>query len=178
VGAFDLVVATQDWHPADHGSFAVNHPGRKIGDVIEFNGLQQILWPTHCVQNTPGAEFVKTLDTSRIARVFRKGTDKNIDSYSGFFDNGHRKSTGLDVYLKEQGVTDVFVAGLATDYCVKFTALDARQLGFTTHLIRDASHGVNVRPGDVDRAVHDMRAAGVQVIQSADLGSVSGESAG
>src|SRR5688500_5437345 len=127
---FPLVVATQDWHPANHGSFAANHPGKKPGDIIELNGLPQILWPVHCVQGTRGAEFVAGLDGSRVARVFHKGTDAGIDSYSGFFDNGHRKATGLGDYLKERGVTDVYVMGLATDYCVKFTALDARQLEF------------------------------------------------
>src|SRR5690348_16174351 len=129
---FDLVVATQDWHPRDHGSFAANHPGRKVGDVIDLNGLRQILWPVHCVQNTPGAAFVPGLDTQRVQRIFQKGTDPAIDSYSGFFDNGHRKATGLGEYLKERAVSDVYVAGLATDYCVKFTALDATQLGFKT----------------------------------------------
>ena len=163
---FDLVVATQDWHPADHGSFAANHPGTKPGDVIDLNGLRQVLWPVHCVQETPGALFVGPLHTGRIDRVFQKGTDPTIDSYSGFFDNGHRKSTGLADYLKSRGVTDVYVAGLATDYCVKFTALDARKLGFNTFLIEDACRGVNLRPGDVDGAIEEMRRAGVEVVQS------------
>src|SRR3989442_13276877 len=92
---FDLVLATQDWHPANHGSFAANHPGKRPGDRIALNGLDQILWPNHCVQNTPGAAFVPSLDTSRVAQVFQKGTDPGIDSYSGFFDNGHPKATGL-----------------------------------------------------------------------------------
>src|SRR5262249_44407690 len=134
---FDLVVATQDWHPANHASFAANHPGKKIGDVIELDGLSQILWPTHCVQNTRGGELVPSLDASRIAKVFQKGTDPSVDSYSGFFDNGHRKSTGMGDWLKQKGVSRVHVCGLATDYCVKFTALDARQLGFETHLIKN-----------------------------------------
>jgi len=165
--AFDLVVATQDWHPRDHGSFAANHPGKKPGDVIDLNSLRQILWPVHCVQNTPGAQFVPGLDMTRVARVFQKGTDPGIDSYSGFFDNGHRRPTGLGDYLTQQAVTDVFVVGLATDYCVKFTALDARQLGFKTHLIIDACRGVNLRPGDVDEAVEEMRKAGV-VVKTSD----------
>jgi nicotinamidase/pyrazinamidase len=161
---FDLVVATQDWHPNNHGSFAASHPGHKIGDVIDLNGLPQILWPVHCVQNTAGAALAPSLDASQVKQVFRKGMDPGIDSYSGFFDNGHRKSTGLGDYLKAVGVTDVYVAGLATDYCVKFTALDAQQLGFHTFLIEDASRGVNVKPQDVQRAVEEMRAAGVHVI--------------
>src|SRR5205809_7131957 len=102
--AFDLVVATQDWHPANHGSFAANHPGKKPGDVIDLHGLRQILWPVHCVQNSRGAEFAAALDRSRIAKVIQKGTDPAIDSYSGFFDNGHRKATGLGDYFKQEGV--------------------------------------------------------------------------
>jgi nicotinamidase/pyrazinamidase len=167
--AFSVVVATQDWHPRDHGSFAANHPGTKVGDVIDLAGLRQILWPVHCVQETRGAEFVASLDRSAIDHVVRKGTDPTIDSYSGFFDNGHRKATGLDAYLKQRGVNDVYVCGLATDYCVKFTALDARQLGYQTHLIEDATRGVELRPGDVARAVEEMRRAGVDVVQSQRL---------
>jgi nicotinamidase/pyrazinamidase len=163
---FELIVATQDWHPPDHGSFAANHPGKKIGEVIDLNGLPQILWPTHCVQNTRGAEFVPALDRARIAKVFQKGTDPAIDSYSGFFDNGHRKSTGMGEWLKERGVTDVTVCGLATDYCVKFTALDARQLGLRVTLMEDASRGVELNSGDVTRAIEDMRKAGVLIGES------------
>src|SRR5690349_8205042 len=113
--AFDLVVATQDWHPAHHGSFSKNHAGKKPFDQIELNGLPQTLWPVHCVQNTPGAALADTLDQRLIDRIFQKGTDPGIDSYSGFFDNGHRKSTGLGEWLKEKGVKEVFVCGLATD---------------------------------------------------------------
>lgn len=164
--AFELIVATQDWHPGNHGSFAANHPNRKPGDLHELNGLPQVLWPVHCVQNTGGAAFAPGLITRRIARVFPKGTDPEIDSYSGFFDNGHKKATGLGAYLRAQGVTDVYVLGLATDYCVKATALDARQLGFATHLIEDGCRGVNLRPGDVARAVQDMRTAGVQIVEN------------
>jgi len=161
--AFELVLATQDWHPAEHGSFAANHPGRAPGEQIQLNGLPQILWPVHCVQNTPGAEFVRELDTRRVQAVFQKGTDPGIDSYSGFFDNGHRKATGLDAYLKARQVAAVYICGLATDYCVKFTALDARQLGFDTHVVEDATRGVNLQAGDVERALDEMRAAGVKI---------------
>lgn len=166
---FELVVATQDWHPPNHGSFAANHPGTKPGDVIELHGLSQILWPVHCVQGTPGAEFVASLDLTRVEKVFHKGTDPGIDSYSGFFDNGHRKATGLGDYLKQRGVSEVYVAGLATDYCVKFTALDARQLEFDTYLVTDACRGVNLNPGDVERAVDEMRAAGVTPVLSSEV---------
>ena len=166
---FDIVVASKDWHPADHGSFAANHPWRKPGQVIELHGLQQVLWPIHCVQGSFGANFHPSLNQAGITKVFVKGTDVTIDSYSGFFDNGHRKATGLGDYLKEKGVTEVFVMGLATDYCVKFTALDAIELGFATSLIEDASRGVNLKEGDVDQAIADMKSKGVTVIQSEDL---------
>ena len=168
-GNVDLVVATQDWHPPDHGSFAANHPGQKPGEVIDLHGLRQILWPVHCVQNSAGAAFLPGLDMARVEEVFKKGTDPSIDSYSGFFDNGHRKATGLGEYLKSRGVTDVYVLGLATDYCVKFTALDALKLGLRTYLVEDASRGVNLKPGDVQRAVEEMRATGVDVVRSNGL---------
>ncbi|MEA2709766.1 MAG: nicotinamidase/pyrazinamidase [Phycisphaerales bacterium] len=167
--AFDLIVASKDWHPRDHGSFAANHPGRKVGDVIDLHGLPQILWPVHCVQETRGADFVPGLDTSRIDRVFLKGTDKEIDSYSAFFDNGHRKSTGMAEYIRERGVRDVYICGLASDYCVKFTALDAQQLGFQVHLIEDASRGVNLNATDSAAALDEIRRAGGQVIRSETL---------
>lgn len=162
---FDLVVATQDWHPAEHGSFAANHPGRRVGDQIDLDGLAQILWPVHCVQDTAGAELHPELNRSRIARVFQKGADPTVDSYSGFFDNGHRHATGLAEYLQGQGVTEVHVCGLATDYCVMFTALDAVGLGFKTHLLENACRGVELRPGDVQEAVERMRGQGVVVLQ-------------
>jgi nicotinamidase/pyrazinamidase len=161
---YDLVVATQDWHPANHGSFAANHPGRKIGEQIELAGLPQILWPVHCVQNTPGAAFHPALNLNRVARVFCKGTDPSIDSYSAFFDNGHHAATGLADYLRENGVGEVDVCGLATDYCVKFTALDAIALGFRVALLQDAARGVELRPGDVRRAIEEMREHGVRII--------------
>lgn len=166
---FPTVVATQDWHPADHGSFAANHLWRKPGQIIDLNGLPQILWQIHCVQGSFGAEFVAELDQSGINEVFVKGTDKEIDSYSGFFDNGHRKATGLGDWLKARGIQRVYVLGLATDYCVKFTALDAVDLGFETYLVTDASRGVNLNPGDVDQAIEDMRAAGVRLVHSDSL---------
>jgi nicotinamidase/pyrazinamidase len=163
---FDLVVATQDWHPAHHASFAANHSGRRVGEQIDLEGLPQVLWPVHCVQGTAGAEIVAALDRSRIARVFQKGTDPRIDSYSGFFDNGRRKATGLGDYLRERGAAEVCVCGLATDYCVKFTALDAAALGFRTRVIEDACRGVDLQPGDARRALAEMRAQGIEVLRS------------
>jgi len=167
--SFPLVVATQDWHPPNHGSFAVNHPGKKPFEQIDLNGLSQTLWPIHCVQGTTGAAFASALKQERIAKVFQKGTDPGIDSYSGFFDNGHRKATGMAEWLKAKRVTDVYVCGLATDYCVKFTALDAVSLGFKTYLIEDASRGVNLQAKDVTEAINNVKDAGVAVVQSADV---------
>lgn len=166
---FDLVVATQDWHPANHGSFAANHLWRRPGQVIDLNGLQQVLWPIHCVQESFGAEFVPSLSADKIDKIFVKGTDPEIDSYSGFYDNGHRKSTGLGDYLKGEGVEEVYVMGLATDYCVKFTALDAVGLGFKTYLVEDGCRGVNLSEGDTEQAIADMRSGGVVVTHSNEL---------
>jgi len=166
---FDLIIATQDYHPANHGSFAENHEGKQIGETIDLNGLEQILWPVHCVQGSKGTEFVADLKMEKITKVFTKGTDAGIDSYSGFYDNGHKKSTGLADFLKERGVKEVYVTGLATDYCVKFTALDAVQEGFKTYLIKDATKGVNLQPNDVDQAIADMKTVGVKVVHSDDI---------
>ncbi len=166
---FELIVATQDWHPRDHGSFAANHAGKKPGDRIMLDGIEQILWPIHCVQNTPGAAFAPGLETNRFARVFQKGVDSKIDSYSAFFDNAHRRATGLGDYLKQRDVTDVYLCGLATDYCVKYSVLDARQLGFKALLIVDVCRGINLAPGDVDLAIEEMRAAGAAIVQTREL---------
>jgi nicotinamidase/pyrazinamidase len=160
---FDLIVATQDWHPANHGSFAANYKGKKPGEIIELDGLSQVLWPIHCVQDTSGADFVPGLSRDKWAAIFQKGIDPEVDSYSGFFDNGRRHSTGLGEFLKKQNVTAVYVAGLATDYCVKFTVLDAKALGFATVLIDDACRGVELEAGDVVKAIDQMNAAGVSV---------------
>ena len=137
--------------------------------MIDLNGLPQVLWPMHCVQKTPGAEFVPALDTNASIEFSQRATDPGIDSYSGFFDNGRRRSTGMGEFLKSKGVDVVYVLGLATDYCVKFTALDAVELGFKTFLIEDACRGVNLQAGDVARAVEEMRRAGVAVITSSDI---------
>jgi nicotinamidase/pyrazinamidase len=166
---FDLIVATQDWHPPNHVSFAVNHPGKQPGDVVEVGGLRQVLWPIHCVAETPGAALAAELNQSRIARVFRKGTDPLIDSYSGFFDNGHRRGTGLAEFLKERGASEVYLLGLATEYCVKFTAFDALRLGLRTFLVADACRGVDRTPGDVAAAIAEMRQAGVEVVDGSYL---------
>lgn len=161
--SFDLVVATQDWHPFDHGSFAANHEGKSPGEIIELSGLSQILWPVHCVQDTNGAAFSEQLDQSKIQKVFVKGTEQDIDSYSGFFDNGRRKATGLGEYLKNLGVTEVAVVGLAADYCLKFTALDAQSLGFQTTVYKAGTRAVNLSPDDFDKAMKEMAAAGITI---------------
>jgi len=166
---FDLVVATQDWHPPGHGSFAANHPGRHLGEVVDLAGLRQVLWPVHCVAGTSGAELAAALRTGRIAKVFFKGTDPTIDSYSGFFDNGRRKATGLGDWLKARKVTEVYILGLATDYCVKYTALDALSLGFRTKLVLDGCRGVNLKPGDVERAIAEMSRAGIEIVTSDEV---------
>jgi nicotinamidase/pyrazinamidase len=167
--SFELVVATQDWHPRTHLSFAVNHAGKKPFEQIELDGLPQVLWPPHCVQGTSGADFHPKLDRAAIVRVFQKGTDERIDSYSGFYDNGHRKATGLGDYLASAGVSELVVLGLATDYCVRWTALDARRLGFAVRVVEDGCRGVALTADDVPSALAEMRAAGVQIVQSTDF---------
>lgn len=163
----DLAVATQDWHPPNHLSFAANHPGKKIGDEVEIEGHRQKLWPAHCLADTPGAALADALDMDRITHVVKKGTDPQVDSYSAFFDNSRLRGTGLEEYLREQGVETVYLLGLATDYCVKATALDAVKLGFHVKLIEEGCRGVNLVAGDVARALADMREAGVEMIHAA-----------
>ncbi len=167
---FKTIVATQDWHPPDHASFAANHPGKKPGEVIDLDGLSQVLWPVHCVQGTPGAELHAELERGRITGVFRKGEDPRLDSYSGFFDNGHRKATGLGDWLQERGVRQLYVLGLATDYCVKFTVLDALELGFDVWVIEDGCRAVELKPGDGERALSQMRGYGATVMDSGMIG--------
>lgn len=166
---FMHIVATQDFHPSDHGSFASNHPGKKPGEFIQLAGLTQILWPVHCVQGSFGADFHPELDQSHWMAIFQKGKNPEVDSYSGFFDNAKRGDTGLGDYLKSHGVEQVFVCGLALDYCVKFTAFDAQSLGFETYLITDATKAVNLNPEDGVRAIAEMEAAGIRILTSKDL---------
>lgn len=167
---FEYVVASQDWHPSNHRSFASQHPGREAGDVIDLDGQRQVLWPDHCVQGSFGAEFHKDLDLRHVNAVFQKGTDPYIDSYSTFFDNAHRRSTGLAKHLMERGFEAVWMLGLATDYCVKFSALDAVFVGLDASVVEDGCRGIDLVPGDVDRAWEEMRAAGVNVVCCEDIG--------
>lgn len=164
---FDIVVATQDWHPAGHKSFASNHDGRKPFEQISLHGLDQVLWPDHCIQGTNGAAFHPDLNTNRVEAVFRKGMDSEIDSYSGFYDNGHRKNTGLAGYLRDRKVTRVFVCGLAADYCVYFTAKDALAEGFDASIIEDATRAID-KTG-FENAKKDIVSKGGQMVLSSEV---------
>ncbi|MDQ2794357.1 MAG: bifunctional nicotinamidase/pyrazinamidase [Bacteroidota bacterium] len=164
---FDLVVATQDWHPAGHQSFASSHAGRAQFDQIDLHGLPQVLWPDHCTQASDGAALAPALQTERIEAIFRKGMNPEIDSYSAFFDNGHRKSTGLADYLRGRGVTEVVVAGLAADYCVYYSALDALAAGFVTIVLTDAVRAISA--GGWATAQADLRSRGGKLVKSAEL---------
>lgn len=166
---FEVIIATKDWHPRDHMSFASNHPGHKVGDVITVNDLQQVLWPDHCIQESKGAEFHPLLDTSRITKIFFKGIDKSVDSYSAFFDNAHLRNTGLADYLLQNNIEDIYILGLATDYCVRFTCLDASRMGFKTYLIEDACRGVELNSGDIERALDEMHDEGVVILKAKDI---------
>lgn len=161
---FDIVLATQDWHPPEHVSFASNHHGRSPGDQIDVGGIPQTLWPDHCVQGSRGAEFHPALDVLDVQAVFRKGVDPQIDSYSGFFDNSRLRSTGLGDYLDERGIDELWIVGLATDYCVRATALDAAELRLATYVVKEGVRGVDLAAGDSERALDDMREAGVHVV--------------
>jgi len=165
---FDLVVATQDWHPAGHQSFASSHAGRAHFDQIDLHGLPQVLWPDHCTQASDGAALAPALHTERIEAIFRKGMNPEIDSYSAFFDNGHRKSTGLADYLRGRGVTEVVVAGLAADYCVYYSALDALAAGFATTVITDATRAISAEGWAAAQA--DLHQRGARLLNSTDMG--------
>jgi nicotinamidase/pyrazinamidase len=158
---FENVVLTQDWHPRGHASFASAHPGKKPFETTRLAYGEQVLWPDHCVQGTPGAAIHAGLQATRAQLVIRKGFHDGIDSYSGFVEADRRTSTGLAGYLKERGIRRVFVCGLATDFCVAWTALDARAAGFETTLIEDASRAIDL-DGSLARAWKDLAAAGVQ----------------
>jgi nicotinamidase/pyrazinamidase len=164
---FDLIVATQDWHPQNHKSFASNHPDKKPFEKIVLNGLDQILWPDHCVQGSSGADFHPQLETNKIAAVFRKGMDPETDSYSGFYDNGHRISTGMSGYLKDKGITDIYFCGLAADICVYYTIKDAIKEGFSATLVEDASRPLN--RDDFITIKKELRNLGVCIINTNEI---------
>ena len=162
--SFELVVATQDWHPNNHKSFASQHPGKTQFETISLHGLDQVLWPDHCVQGTKGAEFHGDLNMNKVEAVFRKGMNPDIDSYSGFYDNGYKKATGLAGYLRDRGVKKVYVCGLAADYCVAYTAKDALKGNFETYVIEDATRAIDVT--GYSRIKDEIITSGGQYIQS------------
>jgi len=163
-----LAFASQDWHPAGHGSFASSHPGKKPFDVIDLHGLEQTLWPDHCIQDTPGAEFHKDLHAAKITQVVRKGTDPAVDSYSAFFDNAERRRTELDQVLRSRDVDELAVMGLATDFCVRATVLDARKLGYRVLLAVDGCRAIQ----DPAAALREMSLAGAEIVSSDQLTSM------
>ena len=164
---FDLVIATQDWHPQDHVSFASNHKGKAPFDKIEWHGMEQILWPDHCVQNTDGADFHPNLNMKKVEAIFRKGMDKGIDSYSGFYDNGHEKNTGLAGYLRERKAKELYFSGLAADVCVQFSIKDALKEGFSTTLIEDATRAIDDE--EFEKIKKDLKEKGCRFISSSEI---------
>lgn len=166
--SFENVVLTQDWHTPQHISFASSHPGKKPFDLIDLPYGKQILWPDHCVQGTAGAEIAKGLDIPKAQLIIRKGFHNEVDSYSTFLEADKKTETGLTGYLKERGLSDVFITGLATDFCVAWSAVDARRNGFTVYVVEDACRGIDTR-GSMAKAWADMEKVGVKKIQSSDL---------
>jgi nicotinamidase/pyrazinamidase len=161
---FRLVVATQDWHPKNHKSFASNHEGKQPFEEIFLNGLEQVLWPDHCVQSSLGAQFHNSLNMDKVECIFRKGMDPEIDSYSAFYDNGHKKKTGLGGYLRERKIQNVYVCGLAADYCVFYTAKDSLKENFKTYIIEDATRAINIKRFEL--AKNEIISSGGQIIKS------------
>lgn len=159
---FDLVVATQDWHPPTHKSFASNHPGKKAFERIEYRDTTQVLWPDHCVQETIGADFSKALRMHRVQAIFRKGMHPDVDSYSVFFDNMRLQATGLESYLKGMDIRQVFVCGLAGDYCVYYSALDAKRSGFDTYCLCSLTR--QIAKDSFERALEDMKQRGIYLV--------------
>jgi nicotinamidase/pyrazinamidase len=168
---FDTIIATRDWHPPDHVSFAVNHPGKKVHDVIEIDGISQALWPPHCVSGTTGAEFHPGLETKRFKLILHKGMNPNLDSYSVFLENDRKTQTGMDGYLRRLEITSIFLCGLATDYCVLYSALDAAAFGFETSVVIDACCGVDVPDHNIEKTIRLMKSSGVKIISSSELSS-------
>jgi nicotinamidase/pyrazinamidase len=164
-----FVAATQDWHPEGHISFASSHPGKKTGDVINIAGQAQGLWPDHCVQGSWGADFHAELDLKPAQLILRKGFRKGLDSYSAFFENDRKTSTGLEGWIRKLGIETVIIGGLATDYCVFFSAMDAKKLGFDTIIVEDGVRGVGLPAGSVEKAVAEMKASGIVFAASAEL---------
>ena len=165
---FNIIIQTQDWHPAGHSSFASSHPGKNPYDTIEMDYGLQVLWPDHCVQGTTGAEFHPSLNTQKTQVIIRKGFRKEIDSYSTFFENDQKTTTGLTGYLKQRGITDLFVVGLATDFCVKWSVLDGIDEGFSMHIVKNAVRGIDIE-GSVENAWTEIEKKGAHIITSEDI---------
>ena len=166
--AFSNAILTQDWHTPEHSSFASSHPGKRPFDTVALSYGTQVLWPDHCVQGTPGAELARDLDVPHAQLVVRKGYRRDVDSYSAFYEADGTTPTGLTGYLRDRGLTRVFVCGLATDFCVLWSALDARKAGFAASVIEDASRGIDT-DGSLARAWRQMQDAGIERIQSTDI---------
>ena len=165
---FGCILQTQDWHPEGHSSFASSHSGKSPFDTVRMPYGEQVLWPDHCIQGSRGAEFHPDLVTTRSELIVRKGFRKEIDSYSAFFENDHQTPTGLDGYLKDRGLNELYFCGLATDFCVKWSVVDARKLGYTAYLITDATKGIDVN-GSLDAAREEMKEAGAQFVTSSAI---------
>ena len=169
LGRFRVVVATQDWHPRGHISFASRHPGKNPFEVIEIQGTEQVLWPDHCLEGTQGADFHPGLNTTALRFVLRKGTNPDVDSYSAFLENDRKTATGLTGLLRELGVKRVFLSGLATDVCVRATALDGRRARFQVVVLEDACRPVDVPAGSLAKALEEMQDQGVRIIATGEL---------
>lgn len=166
---FKRIIATQDWHPLNHVSFAVTHPGKKEFDVVNYEGIEQVLWPKHCVSGTKGAEFNAELDTIKFDLILRKGSNPKIDSYSAFKENDKKTLTGLEGYLKNLNVKETYFCGLALDYCVFYSAMDSKELGFGTYVIIDGTKGIDSPEGNIEKTLNVMRKKGIEIIESNDL---------
>jgi nicotinamidase/pyrazinamidase len=166
---FPRVAATQDWHPPGHVSFASSHRGKEVYGTVDVGGTRQVLWPDHCVQGSEGADFHPALERRFFSLILRKGFNPGLDSYSAFFENDRKTPTGLAFFLKGLGVEKVYLCGLATDYCVLYSATDALGLGFHVFLVEDAARGVDVPAGSEEKAIDTMRASGAAILHSRDL---------
>lgn len=163
---YELVIATQDFHPPNHKSFASNNLGSTVGELRQLNGQLQVMWPNHCVEGTAGALLIAELNQKKVHKIFKKGMNPEVDSYSGFYDNDHSSSTGLGEFLKEKQVTEVMVVGLALDYCVKYTALDSKSFGFKTSVYLPATKAVNLSQDDDQKAIYELKNHGVIVLEN------------
>lgn len=166
---FYKIIGTQDWHPENHMSFARNHPGKNDYDIIDINGESQVLWPVHCVWGTRGADFHPEIITKKFDIIIRKGNNPNIDSYSAFRENDKKTITGLEGYLKNLGIEQVFLCGLALDYCVFYSAIDCKEAGFETYVILDVTKGINSPSGSIEKALDSMQNRGIRIINSKDV---------